>query len=121
MATHFTIITRKIGNWMGYSPWDGKELDTTEVSECARMHTHTHTHTHTLSSSNHAFSESLPHSSHSHPNGVTHPSFLIPHNSEYSTKVIFTLHGNCQSPLKGPPATQGQGPHLSSLHPSAQH
>ena len=47
MATHFTIITRKIHgqrNWMGYSPWDGKELDTTEVSECAHTRTHTHTH-----------------------------------------------------------------------------
>ena len=29
---------------MGYSPWDGKELDTTEVSECAHTRTHTHTH-----------------------------------------------------------------------------
>ena len=38
----------------GYSPWDCKELDTTEqlsVHVCActpvRAHTHTHTHTHT--------------------------------------------------------------------------
>ena len=28
---------------MGYSPWDHKELDTTEQL----THTHTHTHTHT--------------------------------------------------------------------------
>ena len=28
---------------MGYSPGDGKELDTTEATE--RAHTHTHTHT----------------------------------------------------------------------------
>ena len=27
---------------MGYSPGDGKELDTTEATE--RAHTHTHTH-----------------------------------------------------------------------------
>ena len=44
--------------------------------------THTHTHTHTHSSSNPAFSESLPHSSHSHPNSVTHPSSVFPHNSD---------------------------------------
>ena len=50
------------------------------LSTCA--HTHTHTHTHTHSSSNPAFSESLPHSSHSHPNGVTHPSSVFPHNSD---------------------------------------
>ena len=61
---------------MGYSPWDGKESDTTEVTEHARVHTHTH------SSSNPAFSESLPHSSHSHPNSVTHPSSVFPHNSD---------------------------------------
>ena len=81
MATHLTIITRKIHgqrSQMGYSPWDGKESDTTEVTEHACVHTHTHTH----SSSNPAFSESLPHSSHSHPNSVTHPSSVFPHNSD---------------------------------------
>ena len=85
MATHLTIITRKIHgqrSQMGYSPWDGKESDTTEVTEHARVHIHTHTHTHTHSSSNPAFSESLPHSSHSHPNSVTHPSSVFPHNSD---------------------------------------
>ena len=33
----------------GYSPWGGKELDTTEQAHsctCAHTHTHTHTHTH---------------------------------------------------------------------------
>ena len=39
---------------MGYSPWDCKESDTTEVTWHTCMHTHrdsyTHTHTHTHSS-----------------------------------------------------------------------
>ena len=36
---------------MRYSPWDDKELDTTEP-----LSTHTHTHTHT-----HTFTEENPH------------------------------------------------------------
>ena len=34
MATHSSILARKIpmdrGAWLGYSPWDHKELDTTK-------------------------------------------------------------------------------------------
>ena len=45
MATHSTFLPGKaLGHRTlgGYSPWDCKELDTTEQL----THTHTHTHTH---------------------------------------------------------------------------
>ena len=116
MATHFSIITRKIHGQrsrMGYSPWDGKESDTTEVTE------HVCTHTHTVQAT-------LPSLSHSPiPPTLTQmvlhtlPLCSYTTQTECSTKVIFTPHGNCQSLLKGPSATQGQGPHLSPLYPSA--
>ena len=35
MATHFSILTWRIHgqrSWVGYSPWDRKELDTTEAT-----------------------------------------------------------------------------------------
>ena len=104
---------------MGYSPWDGKESDTTEVTEHACVHTHTHTHTVQATLPSLSLSPIPPTLTQT----VLHTLPLCSHTTqtECSTKVIFTPHGNCQSQLKGPSATQGQGPHLSSLYPSAQH
>ena len=52
MATHFSILARKIpGQRSLASPWGHKESDTTE---------HTHTHTHTLPSRYHMLLLVLP-------------------------------------------------------------
>ena len=57
---------------VGYSPWDGKESDTTEQL----THTHTHTHTHTLTHSHrhthrHTHTQTHPHR-HTHTDTLTH-------------------------------------------------
>ena len=48
LGTHCSVLTwRSHGqrSLEGYSPWDCKELDTTNLlSACAHTHTHTHTH-----------------------------------------------------------------------------
>ena len=80
------------------------------LSTHACTYTHTHTHTHTVQATLPSLSLSpIPPTL---TQTVLHTLPLCSHTTqtECSTKVIFTPHGNCQSQLKGPSATQGQGP-----------